>query len=291
MKFLHEWIDKTIKGLDVEGTKKTYGRALQAFWKWYEANGQPDLSVNVLHDYRIDMRAYGYSTSTVQISGMAIKMAIDLNARPTTVDERLDLMDIKRIKYKKGKPDSYAITLTNEEREAIFATCDIETFKGTRDLAMLTMIFFMGMRRSEVVGLEMRDYDAAHGVLYIREAKGAKDRALPLHPIVIQRIDAWLKYRPYVARCDALFVGLHKSNGQKMSGNNLYSLMIDACKRAGIAHYHPHDARSTFITNLHDNGVAVADIQELAGHSNPSTTISYVRVNFRNLKKAVLTLD
>lgn len=291
MKFEHEWIQDTLDSIDVNGTRLAYEKGLTSFWDWYKGQGEPKLTLNVGNRFKRFLQKKGYSTSTISVFISSLKLALDTNARPTDLADRLDLQDIsQKLSIKRVKSDNYSVKLSIEERDKLFATCP-PTLKGKRDLAVLTLIFYAGLRRGEIAKLNLDDFDPLHGMLFIREAKHHKDRAMPLHPLAISRINEWLAVRDTVATCEALFVSVQKQpKGNRFTGANIHKVMGFACINAGIPHYHPHDGRATYITMLHDNGVPIGDIQTLAGHSNSNTTLGYVRVDFNKLRQAVLTL-
>jgi integrase len=292
MKFQHEWIETALDSIDLATTRRTYSYGLKNFWAWYADQGEPDLTPNVLNRYKRHAQNSGYATSTIAIDLAAVKVALEVNARPTDITDRLDLQDLLKISIKPTKPDNYSMALSVEERTKILATCPPVTPMGKRDLAILTVLFYQGLRRTEVENLTVNDYDKQHGMLFVREAKHHKSRAMPLHPLVISRIEAWLEIRAVIATCNSLFVNVQmKNKGKKLIGASVYMIMKRSCTLAGLPHYHPHDARATYITMLHDNGVNIGDIKTLAGHSSAQTTLGYVGMNLDALRKAVLTLQ
>jgi len=291
MKFEHEWIQNTLDSLDVENTRIAYRQGLVKFWKWYSDNKQPDLTIHVMNRFKRFLQDKGYSTSTITIDLVSIKLALSLNARPNSLTERLDLQDIgKRLTIKRVKSDNYSVTLSEEERDKILAACSPDLI-GIRDLAILTMLFYQGFRRGEVANLDLKNYDTHHDMVFIREGKHHKNRAVPLHPLVKERVNAWLKVRGCIAKCESLFVSAkQKQKGQRLTGDSIYMVMKKYCAKAGIAIYHPHDCRSTYITALHNNHVPIGDIQALVGHSSANTTLGYFRHDFMKLREATLTL-
>lgn len=291
MKFEYGWIQDTLDSIDVENTRRAYNQGLVKFWEWYGEHGQPNLNLNTMNRFKRFLQDYGYNTSTIAIDIASIKLALNINARPVDLADRLDLQDIERkLSIKKVKSDNYAVSLTEEERDKILDSCPL-TILGIRDLAILTILFYQGFRRGEVIKLDLKDYDHEHDMLFIREGKHHKNRAVPLHPLVKERVNEWLTYRGNVAKSEALFVSVkQKKKGQRLTGGNIYDIMNRYCQKAGVTPYHPHDCRSTYITMLHNNGVGVGDIQVLAGHSSADTTLGYVKHDFRKLRKSILTL-
>lgn len=288
MKFKHEWIQETLDGLDAPKSRRTYHVGLRDFWGWYTAQGEPDLSVHALNRYKRDLENRRKSNSTISVYICAVKFAIDLNARAIEIGDRLDLQDIKqRITVKKIKPDNYSIALSVKERDKLFATCN-QSPKGRRDLAILHLIFYAGLRGGEISQLNLSDYDSHHAMLFIRQAKHSKSRALPLHALVTEHLDKWLELRDQASH-NGLFINMNFMKG-RLSGTAIYAIVTGRCRMAGLPHYHPHDGRATYITMLHDNGVNIGDIQSLAGHTNANTTLGYVKTDFDRLRQAVSTI-
>lgn len=291
MKFEHVWIQDTLDGIDVENTRVAYTKGLVMFWAWYEEQNKPNLNLNTMNRFKRFLQNKGYATSTIAIYLASVDMALKNNARPSDVIDRLDLQDIEqKLTIKRVKSDNYAVSMSGEERDKILAACS-STLIGIRDLAVLTMLFYQGFRRGEVAKLDLKNYDPNNNMLFIREGKHHKNRAVPLHPLVKERVNTWLSIRGCVAKCEAVFVSVQKrTKGQRLTGHNVYRILNKHCIKASVAPYHPHDCRSTYITMLHNNGVNIGDIQALAGHSRADTTLGYVKHDFNKLRDATLTL-
>lgn len=284
MKFKHEWIQDTLNGIDNPGTQKRYGRELLLFWEWY--NGA-DLTVRLLNSYKSTLLAKGLKSSSIKIALAAIKMAIDNNAMPETIQERIEIQEIMRlIKIKATKPSNYAVSVGDDELGKLFSQCNTSD-RGVRDLAIFCLLFFVGLRRGEVTGLTLLDYDRVNSLIFVREGKGNKNRVVPISSKTATALDNWLERRANVAKDNALFCSLHRHKGRGMCVSTLNVMMRRRCKEAGISHYHPHDGRSSYITKLHNEGVPIGNIQVLVGHSSAATTLGYVRLDMDSLKKNV----
>jgi len=68
-----------------------------------------------------------------------------------------------------------------------------------RNRAIIGVLLYCGLRRSEVLGLQINDVDLKAGWLRVRSGKGMKDRLIPLLPEVSSMIADWLEFRPEVA--------------------------------------------------------------------------------------------
>lgn len=126
------------------------------------------------------------------------------------------------------------------------------------DLRLMVMLgAFAGLRVSEIAVL--RGEDVVPPVLVVRQGKGAKDRAVPLHP----RLEVAL-----AGRCGPLFPG--------MSGDAVSQRIKAHFRRLGIAR-RPHDLRASFATEAAraSNGNLVL-VAQLLGHVSPATTQRYM---------------
>ncbi len=159
----------------------------------------------------------------------------------------------------------------------LFDTCsEGDTPVGARDAAMLALLYGCGLRRSEVVALDLTDYDA--GAVTVRSGKGRKDRIV--YPPTGGRaaIDAWLARRGFWP--GALLAPVAKGGKIQHRGMSAQAVMLrlrHLAKAAGIKPFSPHDLRRSFVGELLDKGADISAVQQLAGHSNVSTTQRYDR--------------
>lgn len=178
--------------------------------------------------------------------------------------------------------------LSPGELGALLRTCTDDTGPaGARDAALIALLCGTGPRRSEVVALQLADYDQTAGVVTIRGGKGNKDRTLPIVQGVRQALADWL-----VVRGDAagpLFTRLD-SHGRLtphgLTGQAVLYILDQRRTQAGVAAFSPHDLRRTVISNLLDAGADISTVQKLAGHANVATTARYDRRGDEAKRKA-----
>ena len=149
--------------------------------------------------------------------------------------------------------------------------------------AMIALLLFAGLRRSEVAAITCEDLD--HGQLLVR-GKGAKQRVVPLTPLVVQAIQEYLLCRPNTDS-DHLFVS--RIGGRPIAGRVVNRMLNRVLEDAGLDHEHitPHRLRHTFATHLIRNGVDVRTVQELLGHADLQTTARYLHSDTRTKQAAV----
>jgi site-specific recombinase XerD len=147
---------------------------------------------------------------------------------------------------------------------------------AARDAAMLALLC-IGLRRAEVAGLKVADYDRASGRLVVR-GKGGKERAVWLTNGAKSAVEDWLEVRGEQAS-DSLLVQVNKGGRIVASGitpQSIYATLLKRAEQAGLD-VAPHDFRRTFIGEALTAGVDVVTVQHLAGHSSPTTTARYDR--------------
>lgn len=177
--------------------------------------------------------------------------------------------------------------LSAGELSALFAHCAaLPGPAGARDAAILAVMFAGGVRRAEVVRLQLDDVptllvlsgaDESTGALTIR-GKGRRDRLVYLAAGGRAALRDWIQVRGLEP--GALFVRLVRGGRirQPLIGIGAQSVW-DICRRralgAKIERFTPHDLRRTFVSGLLDAGVDLATVQRLAGHASVTTTTRY----------------
>jgi integrase len=133
-----------------------------------------------------------------------------------------------------------------------------------------------GLRRSEVVNLDVSDFDPRTGGLTIRRGKGMKDRMTYLPSGATAAVLDWLELRgdepgPLLYPVDKAGRITHRC----LTDQAVMFVLQTLAKLAGVAAFSPHDFRRTFITQLLDTGADVITVSRLAGHADPATTAKY----------------
>ncbi len=169
--------------------------------------------------------------------------------------------------------------LSSGEIRAIFRECaQDQRLAGRRDAALVAVLYGCGLRRSEVVMLNLTDYQAEDASLSVRAAKGNKDRMVYLPNGAQQALEAWLEVRGRAA--GSLFVAINKGSNMvngRMADHAVMQILYRRAKSAGVTAFSPHDLRRTFISDMLDAGADISNVQQLAGHANIQTTIRYDR--------------
>ncbi|HEY4125717.1 MAG TPA: tyrosine recombinase XerC [Rhizomicrobium sp.] len=156
---------------------------------------------------------------------------------------------------------------------------DIE-WLAARDVALLTLLYGVGLRISE--GLSLKRGDVPLGRTLTILGKGNKERSVPILPAVADAIAEYSAKIPFTgARDTPLFLSKF---GKPMGPREAQALMQKLRGRLGLSEKAtPHALRHSFATHLLANGGDLRSVQELLGHASLSTTQTYTEVETSKL--------
>jgi integrase/recombinase XerC len=189
------------------------------------------------------------------------------------------ITNLRSPKTKKSVPK--AVDKENAQ-EIIDAISDFSKHEWTakRDIALLTLIYGCGLRISEGINIKRKDI-TRNGFIVVK-GKGNKERTIPVLPIVVQRIEEYIKICPHTILLDSnLFRGVRGGNYQPALFEKLVQnirIMLDLPDTVT-----PHAFRHSFATYLLEGGGDLRAIQELLGHTSLSTTQRYTKVDSKRL--------
>lgn len=180
--------------------------------------------------------------------------------------------------------------LDRGELLALFQTCQATTTAGgARAAAILGLLYGAGLRRSEVAGLDLSNYD---GKTIRIVGKGNVEREVPLPAGSVAALENWLLRR---GRTEGpLFVHVGSDNRiwlyRRLSARAIARLVERVRILAGVLPFTTHDLRRTFVGDLLDAGVDISVTQQMAGHRFVTTTQRYDRRPEEVKRKAAKTL-
>ena len=165
----------------------------------------------------------------------------------------------------------------------LLAACDASTVVGNHDLAILTLLVRLGLRRCEVAKLGLDDIDWRAGTIRVH-GKGNCHERLPLPPDVGRRLAEYLRHaRPADALGRTVFVRAtaphHALGPARVSG-----IVADAARRAGLGRIHAHRLRHTAATDLLRAGASLPEIGQILRHGRAETTAIYAKVDRDTLR-------
>jgi integrase len=175
--------------------------------------------------------------------------------------------------------------ITQTELAALFKACEGTTI-GLRDAGILAVLFGCGLRRAELVGLNIVDFEAGRHLRVL--GKGNKERLVPLAAWVSKRITDWTAIRGMAQGPLFYPIGRHgEILARRLSVGAVYVFLQRRTASLGIDHLSPHDFRRTLAGNLLDAGGDLNAVKDVLGHSSVTTTSRYDRRGPRAARKAI----
>lgn len=187
-----------------------------------------------------------------------------------------------------SKPKRVPVYLTQSELRRVLRACEVTDEPwGMRDLVVLKLLAYTGIRRSELVGANWDDVDLGAKVLKVR-GKGNKQRLIPLNDELADLLSEYLKSRLPLTN-PALVLGNWRTRiSAHLIGRIIHKYVTKAGVRKPIT---AHKLRHTFATILLERNVDLFTIQQLLGHNDLSTTQIYLHADAGRLHDAVAQLQ
>jgi integrase/recombinase XerD len=255
-------------------TVRTYINSVSSFLRFMQPKSCADIETKDLvlyvHQYLLPNK-FSYSFQNQAVN--AVKLFFQ-----TVRGSKIDIGQIERPRREHKLPN----VLSKEEISGILnATLNI------KHRTMLALIYACGLRRSELLNLRPENIDSKRHMLIILNAKGKKDRVVPISDKVITMLREYFKfYRPK----EWLFEG--QVNKEQYSASSLHEILKNAVKKAGIRKpVSLHWLRHSYATHLLESGTDLRYIQELLGHKSSKTTEIYTHVSERSLQNIVSPFD
>jgi integrase/recombinase XerD len=157
---------------------------------------------------------------------------------------------------------------------------------GTRDAAIIGLMYAAGLRRGDVVSANMENVDTETWEIKLL-GKRHKEREVYVRGGALDALQEWLNFR---GQDDGpLFLAVSKSgniHGERLSTQAIYNMLLRRAAECGVKHFSPHDLRRSFISDLLDKGADISTVAKMAGHQNVQTTQRYDRRPKQAMEKA-----
>lgn len=248
-------------------TIKTYKQCLKGLFLYYPNIKPSQISKKQIEKYML------YNIGTKKVSRSTQGQIINaLNAFYVRVLDQIDKVQaLERPKKQKKLPN----VLSPKEIETLIKAVD-----NLKHKCLLILIYSGGLRKGEVLNLQVNDLNAERKMLFIRDAKGGKDRYTFYSDTAIKYVEQYIKaYQPK----GWLFQG---QTGGKYSATSLQKVFQ---KAKDISKVNPritiHGLRHSFAAHLVEKGVPLHAVQELLGHYSIKTTEVYLHISNRYMKQ------
>jgi integrase/recombinase XerC len=267
-------------------TVRNYASDLEQFLNYFTLAGKKKPQVEDLDTFAIrEWLGHLYEQRLAAVSMRrklaAVRSFLKFQLREGFIDK-----NVARMVRTPKAPKTLPAVMTAEQTNALVdgvstATEKFERPYPARDLAIFELLYGCGLRISELVGLNLEDFDFNERWIRVR-GKGKKERQVPYTGKAAAALERYRELRkPDPESANALFLN-HRGGRLTDRGARgivkFYAQMI-----AGDSSIHPHSLRHAYATHLLSDGADLRAIQELLGHARLSTTQKYTQVSLSDL--------
>jgi Site-specific recombinase XerD len=266
----------TIKKSASLSTLQSYKRDIQQFTEYLNRVGiasYEEVQTQTLKSYAEYLTKIGRSPSTISRFIASLRCFYQyLSIQGVTYVN--PAVSFKVAREKRKLPE----ILTNKEVELLLSQPKQADFKGSRDKAMLEILYATGIRVSELVSLNVRDINCELGILYCRGQETV--RMIPIYPAAVKAVNEYLQnFGEILNKCipaSAIFVNI---SGNRLTRQGFWKIIKIYTEQAGIQKsITPHTLRHSFAAHLLENGADLKSIQEMLGHADISSTQVYAQI-------------
>ncbi|MCG9910195.1 MAG: tyrosine-type recombinase/integrase [Flavobacteriales bacterium] len=255
-------------------TIKTYTEAVSVFLKYMDGKPVEEITqgdiIRFNNEY-ILKNGYSASYQNQVVNGLKLFFR-------TVENRKIEIEDIHRPRRERKLPD----ILSKEEVKLM-----LDSTMNLKHRVMLSLIYACGLRAGELISVKLAHIDNDRNLIWVKNAKGKKDRIIPLGGKMPEMIRNYIKaYKPM----NYLFEG--QNAGLPYSYRSLQLVLKTAVNHAGIKKAVTlHTLRHSYATHLLESGTDLRYIQELLGHNSSKTTEIYTHVSTQNLQRIKSPFD
>ena len=267
-----------LNSLTSSSGQRTYDPAIQEFVTWYCSEPRLAFNRTVVLRYRIHLEQRHYAPATINLRLAAVRRVAYEAADAGLLSPEL-AAGIRRVKGVRRLGVRLGNWLTPEQGRRLLTRRTPTTLRELRNRAMLAVLLGCGLRRGELLALQLGwiQQREEHWVIADLVGKGGHVRTVPIPTWVKDAIDAWTAAAGITE--GTVFRAISKRArvwGNGMTAKVLWDVVRHAAAEADIAKLAPHDLRRTCARLCHLAGGELDQIQFLLGHVSIQTTERYL---------------
>jgi len=273
-----------------EVTQKGYKKDLKSFANYLESQGMSNITVDEL-------------TAEI-ISGYILLLNKEKKCQPNTLRRHItaiksfcnflvssDYLEHSPAEYQKWprKPQKLPRHLQKDEVDKLIETIPEKGSPSMlRDKTALMLLYYTGVRVSELVNIHTSDIDLDLGFIGILKGKGNSSRKVPIHQKLSAQLDRYYREAPEMSN-GYLFCN---KQGEPITADYVHYMIEEYAKKAGMnKSVSPHMFRHSFATHLYREDTKLPVLGKLLGHNLITSTAGYVHTDLKHLREGVEKLE
>lgn len=243
----------------------------------FEKSNAKDVNSEMIRDWIVSLSEKGISSRSINRKIASLRAYFHFLIKQGDI-EKNPMTKILAVKNPKRNP----VFVMEEDIENVLNLEYEDSFWGRRDSLIVELLYATGMRRSELINLEIKDFDFERNEVRIF-GKRRKERIVPIHKDLIKRIENFYKESLSLNNNHSkLFVN---KRGNAISEMSVYDIVKKSLSFAQVEKRSPHVLRHTFATHLLNEGADIMNVKEMLGHANLEATQIYTHNTIEKLKK------
>ena len=278
-----------LNGVTSEHSKRAYAKGLAQFFAWVREQAPQPFSKALVQAWRARLLEQGVAPATVNLRLSPLRKLAREMADNGLLDPALatGIGNTRGVKQQGTRAGNW---LMKDQANALLNAPDPSTLKGKRDRAILALLIGCGLRRAELLRLEVANIQQREGRWVIPDlvGKGNRIRTVPVPAAVKARIDDWLAAAGI--KQEKIFRPVNR--GDRLAGEAIadekavWQLVLRYARETALGKLSPHDLRRTCAKLCRKAGGDLEQIQLLLGHASVQTTERYLGTE-QNLAMAV----
>lgn len=282
MNNLNELYEKFINEKKSYCEEKTITYYEENLTKFIEYVADEELTRDIYINYIYELRKKNIKNTSIRTYCRAIKAFSNWLLENEYIEKDITF----RVKLPREDKD-IVIPLSEDEVIKIDNVILIPVFSDSilylRNALIVHLMLDAGLRKSEVINLNVNDIDLDKNVIYINNSKYNKSRVIPLSSVIKNLYNAYLIDREYseigLMNNTPLLI---KSDDKRITSDTIKSLFRRLKKQSGIERIHPHLLRHTFATSYLMQGGNLEQLRIILGHSDYNVTRHYLHLAASN---------
>lgn len=153
------------------------------------------------------------------------------------------------------------------------------------DILIIDMLYSLGIRRAELVGLNDEDVSFSKGEIKVT-GKRSKQRIIPVPQKLLSKIKEWQQYRDRLENKPENEFPLFIIKGKRISPEQVYRIVHKSLADSSARKKSPHALRHSFASGMLNGGAEIDSVREFLGHASLATTQIYTHISLNEIKKA-----
>lgn len=259
-------------------TIENYLRDIRQLLEWGRVQDVCSITLQTVNDHLLRLKKRDYQKSSMNRKLASLSSFLKYLCKQKLITDNI-AVHIDFPPFQKRLPK----VVSKENLNRLFGDHPLpdhqDPLRYERDKTMLSMLFFCGLRVSEVVSLELKAINFSERYLRVK-GKGSKERIIPLSDSIYNSLCRYDELWRAVPR-QTFF---SKTNGKALTRQRVWDILKTWQKVYGLSEkISPHHLRHSFATQLLENNVDLRYIQDMLGHSSIATTQIYTAVSTRRL--------